>query len=63
MSELDNMLVSDWILGMYKTLKDEEVLQFLIYNALKGDLRGDLSTKFVEKYPHLKEQVLNQLYL
>lgn len=58
----DRLNVSSWIVKINAILKDDDVLAFLIRNALTGDLRGDLTIKLVEKYPHLKDQVLNELY-
>lgn len=58
MHELDARRVAAWIREVHNTIQDDEVLTYLIVNAIHcGDLRGDLSEKLIAEYPQYREQL------
>ena len=51
MTDIDARRVSAWILLVQKEINDEEVVSYLMKNAILGDLRGDLSEKIRDLFP------------
>ena len=51
MTDIDARRVSAWILLVQKEIDDEEVVSYLMKNAMLGDLRGDLSERIRDLFP------------
>jgi hypothetical protein len=51
MTDIDARRVSAWILEVQKEINDEEVVSYLMKNAMLGDLKGDLSERIRDLFP------------